>query len=107
MGRIIDRGDPNYYPIVTQDLNLDYKVLHLDENQKKLDAVRRKYGRGIKIEVCRPEAIFTLESLMPDVTVGEIIREFSLETRTDYFLRSRRVRAEALKKASGVLVGKL
>ena len=108
LGRIIQRGEPLYHPIVTRDLNLDRSVYHLDENHKRLDEVRRRYGKGIKIEVCRPEAVFTLESLMDDMSVEDIAGEFSLETRSNYYARSIHARDKVFNEVGveGLAVGR-
>lgn len=95
-GEIINRSDPGYDAIITEELNLDRKILHLDYNSTKFDDIRRKYGAGVKTDVCRPEAIFALESCMPDVTVDDIVKEFELEYLSDYFIRANKVREEAL-----------
>lgn len=97
-GKIISRADPRYNTILTEELNLDRKVFHLDYNWEKLNKVRKKYGKGIKIDILAPEGIFALESCMPDVIVDEIAREFGLEYRKDYFKRANQVREKALEK---------
>lgn len=101
IGRVIGRGDPGYAPIVTREINLDRKVIHLDENNAKLPALLERYGGKVEIDVIRPEAVFALESRIPGVTVADLCREFDLELRRDYFARARRLRAEAF-QAVGV-----
>ena len=96
-GKIINKGDPNYNSVVTEELNLDRKIFSLDYNYEKLNEVRKKYGAGVKIDVHYPEDIFALESRMPDVTVNDIVKEFSLEYRRDHFIRANKVRQKALK----------
>jgi len=97
-GKIISRANPIYNPILTEELNLNRKVFPLDYNWEKLDKVRKKYGKGIKIDILVPEDIFALESCIPDVTVDDIATEFDLKHRKDSFKRANEVREEALEK---------
>ena len=84
------------YPIVTAKVNFDREVLHQDQNREKWDAIRDKYGEGVDIRIAHPEGIFTLASNMEDVTAQDIIEEFELETRRDYYARAKAVRDAAL-----------
>lgn len=95
---LTEKLNPGYNPIVTEDLNLDRKIFSLDYNWKKLDRVRKKYGKGIKIDIFVPESIFVLESCIFDLTVEDIAREFDLEYRKDYFERANQVCEKALEK---------
>lgn len=87
-----------YSPVICKTINLDYKIIHINYNYDKMDAIKRKYGSKVDIEVSRPEGIFMLTSNMEDFSTEEIICEFQLETREEYFQRSEKVRAETLKK---------
>ena len=84
------------YPIITVEVNFDREVLHQDQNREKWDAIREKYGAGVEIRIAHPEGIFTLASNMDDVTVPDIIEEFELETRRDYYARANAVRHAAV-----------
>ena len=59
----------------------------------------KKYGAGIEIENHYPEAHFTLASLMEDVTVEDLVKEYELEPWCDYLARARGERARYLKLA--------
>lgn len=83
-------------PIASVVVNMDRNCFHLDYNQAKLPAILERYGPGVELEICYPEAHFTLASLMPDVTVEQITAEFELEPWLDYLDRSRAVRARML-----------
>ena len=97
LGRVLAKSSL-YNPVICKTLNLDYEVLHLDYNYEKLVEVKRKYGSKVEVDVSRPEAVFIFASNMEGKPVGEIIAEFNLETRSQYFNRSKRVRADALEK---------
>jgi predicted amidohydrolase len=85
-----------YNPIISKTLNLDYEVFHMDYNIAKLDLIKEKYGSMVEVDMYRQESVFILKSCMKDVTVKDIIQEFDLETRTEYFLRSNDIRKKAL-----------
>jgi len=95
LGRVLVESQ-GYQRIITRELNLDRAVLHIDYNEKQWPAIKEKYGPGVEIDVATPEAVFALVSHLPDVTVRDLIREFSLETRADYFHRANWVRERAL-----------
>jgi predicted amidohydrolase len=97
-GHVLQKGDPNYHPIVLRDLNMDRYIFHLDNNWKKFQAMIAKYGSAIHIDVCRPEAFFALESRSPEVSVADLAREFELETFKEYMQRSRECRTAALNR---------
>jgi hypothetical protein len=85
--------------ILSRVLNLDRRLLHIDENCRQWPAIKEKYGAGIEIDVATPEAHFALISHLPDVTADDVVREYNLEVRTDYFHRANRVREQSLPKS--------
>ena len=101
--RIIDpaggllRRENYYQPTFTVKINTNCKVLHLDENRTKFPALIRKYGR--RVEVRNPGSVgtVTLVSNDPALPVETVMREFKLESYTDYLARSRHVREAALR----------
>ena len=87
----------NYYlTTFTVKINTNYKVLHRDENKKKFAAIVRKYGQRVSIRNPGSVGTATLLSNDPALPVEAVMREFSLESYTDYLNRSRRVRSDAL-----------
>ncbi|RKY02891.1 hypothetical protein DRP77_07195 [Candidatus Poribacteria bacterium] len=88
----------NYNRVISKVINLDYAVMHIDYNHVKWNEMKAKYGSGVEIDVSAPEGVFCLYSHMTDVTVDDLIEEFGLERRDDYFARANRVREEALKR---------
>jgi predicted amidohydrolase len=89
-----------YSPVICKTINLDYKVIHIDYHYDKMDSIKRKYGAKVEIEVSRPEGIFLLTSNLEDLNVDNIINEFQLDTREEYFQKSARIRAEILGETS-------
>lgn len=86
-------------PWVTIAINTDREMLHLDENQNKIVAIRKKFGLDVEIDIHDPEGYFTMASLSQDFTVEDVIKEFKLETLRDYLARARAVRAKKLGKS--------
>jgi predicted amidohydrolase len=99
LGRVLMQSSA-YQKTLSRVLNLDRCLLHIDENNRHWPAIKAKYGSGVEIDVATPEAIFALVSHLPNQTVAELVHEFGLETRVDYFRRSNRERAEALRRSA-------
>ncbi|MBO5688616.1 MAG: carbon-nitrogen hydrolase family protein [Lentisphaeria bacterium] len=78
----------NYFPRVTASINLDYEVVHLDENWGKLDAVKKKYGKKVTIFDPGHVGAVLLTSEMKDVSAADIVREFKIERWDEYYKRS-------------------
>lgn len=101
--RIIDpagallRSESYYQPTFTAKVNTNCKVLHLDENREKFPAVIRKYGRRVEIRNSGSVGTVTLLSNDPTLAVETVMREFALESYTDYLARSRQTRETAIK----------
>ncbi len=93
---IVEVREGKVPPIATALVNMDRCQFHLDYNRDKLEAITKKYGCGVEVQIWRPEAHFTLASLMDDVTVEDIIEEFELEPWHEYLDRARRRREQAL-----------
>ena len=89
-------GQGKLLPFAFADVNTDCRAYHLDFNHAKLGDIEAKYGPGVRFSILRPEATFVMESLMEDVTVEDIEREFDLEDLWTYYDRSRHVREEKL-----------
>ncbi len=78
----------NHYSFVTTSINLDFQVVHLDENYDRLFAAKEKYGRGITISDPGYVGAVLLTSEMDDVTSEDVIKEFHIEKWDDYYKRS-------------------
>ena len=79
------------------DVDLDYRVMHWDENWPKLLEAQRKYGR--ELHICEPDGHLGLLMLTysgDKVTLDEIMTEFGLETWDSYYNRCVKARHDAL-----------
>jgi len=99
LGRILEESY-EYNRTISRQVNLDCRVLHLDFNSEKLEAVKKAYGTRVEFEVASPEGIFLLASNDALRTSEDIIKEFGLETRSTYFKRAERIRRDALRMES-------
>jgi hypothetical protein len=86
----------SYMPIISRVINLDYEVLHCDNNSRKWETIKRKYGSGVDLDITEPEDIFVLYSNLKDITAQGIIQEFELEARDGYFERTKAIRQNVL-----------
>ena len=82
----------NYYQTVTTTINLDYQVVHLDENWEKLVALKKKYGPGVTVFDPGFVGAVLVTSELPDVSARQMIEEFQMETWDEYYERSMRHR---------------
>ncbi len=78
----------NYYPFVTAQINLDYRVVHIDYNTVKFPAIKQKYGRKVKIYDPGHLGCVLMTCEAEDLTMADIVREFELELWDDYYARS-------------------
>ena len=102
LGQVVDQSgtvlaESTYEAVIARRINLDRRLLHMDYNWDKMDAILTKYGRDVSFEYFTREACFTVASEREGLSVDEIIAEFELEPRADYFRRANAVRKSALK----------
>ena len=84
-------------PLVTATLDLDYRLLHHDENIGRLGPLFAKYGgTAAHVEWLVHECLLVFRSSLPDVSSDELMSEFGLEHMRDYTARVRRDRQRAL-----------
>jgi beta-ureidopropionase len=76
---------------VCAPVNLDYAVVQGWQMINKLDEVRRRYGRQVNVKIKHVEAWGMLESLSPDVSIAQVLREFELETSSQMLARNTRL----------------
>jgi predicted amidohydrolase len=84
--------------LITQTLNLNRRLLHLDFNWEKLDAMLEKYGEDLTFDLTAPEGRFALGCKREGLDVEQIIDEFGLERLEDYWARVLRRREKMLRE---------
>jgi hypothetical protein len=72
-------------PILQATINFDAVTLFADHNQEKMRDVQRHYGSRVRIRFNQPNCLFTLESRSADLSVDDVMRQFGLISRRDYF----------------------
>lgn len=103
LGQIVDQSgtvlaEATYEALIARRINLDRRLLHMDYNWDKMDAILAKYGADVSFEYFTREACFTIASERAGLSVDQVIAEFGLEARADYFRRANQVRRAALAK---------
>ncbi|PYI51935.1 carbon-nitrogen hydrolase family protein [Paenibacillus flagellatus] len=91
LGEVAARST-NYYPFVTARVNLDYAVIHIDENAAKFPEIKRKYGPDVNIHDPGFLGCVLLTSESERFTAADIMEEFGLEGIDDYFRRAEQAR---------------
>jgi hypothetical protein len=74
-------------PVTQATINFDAVTLFADFNQKKMRDVERHYGSHVRIRFHQPNCLFTLESRSPDLSVQDVMKQFGLVSRREYFAR--------------------
>lgn len=74
-------------PVTQATINFDAVTLFADHNQEKMRDVQRHYGSQVRIRFHQPNCLFTLESRSPDLSVQDVMKQFGLVSRREYFAR--------------------
>ena len=88
----------NYCDYVTASVNLDCCVAHIDENWKRFQAMKKKYGRGVSVYDPGYLGCVLISNNMEGIAVKDIVKEFEIELLDDYFKRSLKHRQENMLK---------
>ncbi len=104
LGQIVNQSFA-YSPTISERVNTDSMVFHIDENNAKMSAMKRKYGAQAEMHSISPEAVFLLTSHHPDLTVAQMADEFDLEPRMDYWKRAHAAREAALNASKAIRLG--
>lgn len=86
----------NYFPYLTQTINLDSCLVHLDYNGPRLDAMKKKYGEQVKISDPGFLGSVLVSSESNEFNITQLIKEFQIELLDDYFQRARAHRQKNL-----------
>ena len=65
-------------------MNLEKAFLEIVDYQDKLEAIKKKYGRKVRIRYFGEESWVTLESYSPDLPVKSVLDEYGLLPHWDY-----------------------
>lgn len=95
LGEII-ASSTNYVNYAITNINLDYKLVHLDYNRSRLAKLKQKYGRNVHIHDPGGLGVVMVSSNHDNVPVVQMLEEFEVEILDDYFDRSIDARAKEL-----------
>ncbi len=65
-------------------LNLERALLHTWPYVGRFAEIQAKYGRRLRIHTLHQEELTLIESLSPELRVGEVLREFGLKTHREH-----------------------
>ncbi|MCE5346220.1 MAG: carbon-nitrogen hydrolase family protein [Bacteroidales bacterium] len=86
----------NYFNYAVATINLDRKLVHLDNNWEKLVALKKKYGKDVVVTDPGRLGVVMITSENEKVSADDMIKEFNIELVDDYFNRSRDHRLQQL-----------
>ncbi|WP_158560449.1 carbon-nitrogen hydrolase family protein [Paenibacillus contaminans] len=78
----------SYFDFITETVNLDCAVVHLDGNRQRLSAMKQKYGKKVNISDPGYLGSVLVSSESDAFTSEDLVREFGLERLDDYLARS-------------------
>jgi len=91
MGSVITTTT-NHFDFAIATVNLDYKLVHLDQNWGKLRLLKKKYGRDITIYDPGRLGAVMITSESDSISAEDMVKEFGIELLDDYLIRSRTFR---------------
>lgn len=94
MGRPVALTDC-YSPIAIASINLDRVMVHLDDNLVHFADIRRKYVGKITIDAPPNIGTALITSTSDDLCAMDVIKEFDLVLRDDYFAKARKANHES------------
>ncbi|MDQ2732188.1 MAG: carbon-nitrogen hydrolase family protein [Armatimonadota bacterium] len=100
-GRVVDAGGKllrlsSDEALIVQRVNLNSRQIHMDYNWEKLDAMVEHFGSQLTIEDYTQERVCVVGYEGSDRSIDDILREYGLELKSDYFARSRWARKRKL-----------
>ena len=93
------RLEEDYEWTISEPINTNCKVVHLDFNREGIQAARAKYGRKIKMDSAGSVGAVTLYSEDPNLPIDDVLKEFKIEVWDDYYNRSVKACDEAIRTA--------
>jgi predicted amidohydrolase len=95
LGEIVAKST-NYHNYVTDTINLDYFIIHLDENWDKITNMKQKYGSKVRVLDPGQLGVVMVSSESKDLTKEALIAEFGFLLLDDYLGMSRKHRIDNL-----------
>jgi len=95
LGEVVAKST-NYHNYVTETINLDYFIIHLDENWEKITAMKQKYGSKVRVLDPGQLGVVMVSSESKDLSKDALIAEFGFLLIDDYLSMSRKHRIDNL-----------
>jgi len=97
LGEVV-ASSTNYFNYAVATVNLDRKLVHLDNNWEKLVALKKKYGKDVIVTDPGKIGAVMITSEHDKISVDDMTKEFNIELLDDYFNQSRQWRLNQLKQ---------
>lgn len=95
LGEVV-ASSTNYFNYAVATINLDRKLVHLDNNWEKLAELKKKYGKEVTITDPGKIGAVMITSETAKVSADDMVKEFNIELLDDYLNRSRNTRITQL-----------
>src|SRR5690606_11659526 len=93
LGEVV-ASSTNYFNYAVANINLDYRVVHLDYHRGKLKDLKKKYGSSVHIKDPGELGVLLVTSENESVGVAAMLKEFGIDVVDDYFKRSQLVKKQ-------------
>jgi beta-ureidopropionase len=87
----------HYQPWAQAILPVGKRLFETDFNVHKMRAIERDHGQRVRVQWFHDDALITLESLDPQLSVNRLIKEYELTPHSDYLRRSERAQEQSRK----------
>lgn len=95
LGEVVAKST-NYQCYITETINLDYFIIHLDLNWDKIKAMKQKYGSQVRVLDPGLLGVVMISSESESLTKETLIAEFDFILLDDYLGMSRQHRLDNL-----------
>ena len=95
LGEVVAKST-NYQSYITETINLDYFIIHLDLNWDKITAMKQKYGSQVRVLDPGLLGVVMISSESESLTKETLIAEFDFILLDDYLGMSRQHRLDNL-----------
>lgn len=97
LGEIIAHST-NYFNYTVAEINLDYEIVHLDNNWDKLKKIKEKYKGLVDIHDPGKLGVVMVSSEHKNISSKQMLQEFNVDNAKTYFEKSRTQRNILLEK---------
>lgn len=86
----------NYFDYICGKINLDYQIVHLDNNWAKLDELKIKYGSDVTVYDPGYYGCVLITSNSDKISSREMLKQFQIDNSETYLEKARQLRNKSI-----------